>query len=268
VTLRRIAMGDVREPIRILVTGGSVSAFVVPRRRSRAEGTYGEQLPRLLAQAGVQAGVEFEPRWFGLLTELRRDYERRVRNHMPDVLVLNYGMGECQPRIIPTWLARHLQSWDVGQAAFPRAYRRRLAPVAWRVLRRVQQVGSRWVGLHTWRVSPARFERELRRLIELVRVDVCPLVLFLDLDPPGPRITHWLPGIDRRREVHQEVLVRVVADYGPDVRLVRASDTVFEHGFDRVLPDGLHRTPFGHRLTAGLLADEILRWLDEPVDGA
>ncbi len=243
--------------MRVVVTGGSVSLFVVPRS-SRADATYGELLPGLLAPHSVDADVRHTGQWFDLVSDLRSRYETAVRNHFPDVLVLNYGMGECQPNVVPTWLARHLQSWDRSSHPAAQAYRTQVANRAWARLRAVQRATAGWP---SYRLSPQRYATELRKVITMARDETGCLVLLLDLDPPGPRWEHWVPGMAARRDLYQGVqdeLVREFAD--PAVRPVRVAHHVRQHGVATILPDGIHRSPLGHRLTAQALAEEVLAW--------
>jgi lysophospholipase L1-like esterase len=252
--------------IRVVVIGGSVSLFVTPARTTREDGNYGELLPALLAPSGVIADVRHQGKWFDMIHELRRRYEFSVRNHFPDVLILNYGMGECQPHLLPTWLSRHMSTWDVSSHPLARIYRRTLVRRIWRVLRTYQQVVSARIGLRTFRLSPRRFRFEMERVISMAREETGCLVLVLDCDPPGSVWTHWVPTIDRRWALYQQLLTDLVTEINdPEVRLVSASRTVLDGlGVDVALPDGVHRTAAAHRLTAELLTAEILQWLDQP----
>ncbi len=244
--------------LRVVVAGGSVSLFVVPRG-TREEGTYGELLPALLAGDGLEVEVRHTGQWFDLVSDLRRRYEVAVRNQFPDVLVLNYGMGECQPNVVPTWLARHFQSWDRSSHPAALAYREHVAPATWHRLRAVQQRTSRWP---TYRLSAERYVTELRKVVTMARDETACLVLLLDLDPPGPRWEHWIPGMTERHRQFQEAQDRFVREQDdPMVRSVRVGRHVEEHGFDVLLPDGIHRSPLGHRLTAAALAEEVRAWV-------
>jgi hypothetical protein len=248
--------------MRIVVTGGSVSLYVTPARTSRAEGNYGELLPGLLAAHGVTADVRHTGKWFDLINELRRRYESAVRNQFPDVFVLNYGMGECQYNLVPTWLTRHISTWDVSSRSTARWYRRHVVPRLWRMLRGYQRAAARSLGRFSYRLGPARFRREMELVIRLARIETGCLVLVLDCDPPGPRFTHWMPGMHGRWEQYQQVLQDMVADLGdPMVRLVPAARTITDElGFETGLPDSIHRSAIGHRRTAELLVEEILDW--------
>ncbi len=242
--------------MRVVIAGGSVSLFAVPRDRQRSAQTYGEVLPSLLPDLDLD--VRNTGQWFDLVSDLRRRYEHSVRNHFPDVLVLNYGMGEAQPNVVPTWAARHFQSWDRSSRPAALWYRENLAPPVWSRLRRLQQRTS---GLPTYRLSPERYVTELRKVVTMARDETGCLVLLLDLDPPGPRWLHWVPTMGERHAEFQAAQDEFVHGFGdPDVRPVRVAHHVAEHGTEALLPDAVHRSPLGHRLTAQALAEEVRSW--------
>jgi hypothetical protein len=211
----------------------------------------------------VPATVIHSGKWFDMANELRRRYEPAIRNHFPDVLVLNYGFVESQPNFLPTWASRHFTTWDVSSAPVAAWYRRHLAPAAWRVLRGYQRLAARATTRGSYRLSPKRFAAELRRIIELSRLETGCLVLVLDVDPPDGRLLHWIPGMQKRWERYQQVLRDLVAAIDdPEVRLVPASlVALYELDLADALPDGIHRSPAAHQRTAELLTDEIVAWL-------
>jgi hypothetical protein len=260
--------GTVSEPMRIVVSGGSVSLLVTPPRRRRDEGNYGEVLPRLLADQGVTATTTHQGQWFDLINDYRRRYERGLRNHFPDVLVLNYGMGECQPNFLPTWAARHFASWDITSNPAGVFYRNRIATRLWKAARSWQRFAAGRTSNHSWRLSPRRFRLEMKRVIELAREETGCLVLVLDCDPPGERFCHWVPGMWQRWERYQTELKALVDDLeDPEVRLIANSETILDEiGFEDGLPDGIHRTARAHVRTAELLTNEIIAWLAEPAN--
>lgn len=254
------APGTAARPLHVTVVGSSCSYMVVPRETA-ADRSYGQVLPDLLAQHGVHARVFHSSRWFGMIQDVRHRYEP-IRDTMPDVVILNFGMGEAQPRVVPTWLMDHLTTWNRSSHPAALAYRRQVATRSWRILRRAQRRVARG-DQRTHRLSPRRFRQEVQELARRLRTDVAPLVLFLDLDPPGSRVLHWMPGLDVRAARFNHVLRRAVDDLDdPAVRVVRASGTVGED-VDAILPDGFHRCAEGHRRTAALLAGVICEWLPE-----
>jgi hypothetical protein len=239
--------------VKVVVAGSSASQFVVPRA-SRADATYGELLPELLAGHGIDATVQQTGQWYGTIRDLRRDYERAVRTQFPDVLVLNYGMAECQPNVPPLWFVRHVYSWNRSSHPLAVGYRRRLLEPLWKATRGIQRPTASWA---PHRISPKRFTAELKRVITMTRDETAALVVLVEIDPPGPRVEHWWPGLSDRVKRYNGLLHDLA---GESVVVVDTARHVTEHGFEQVLPDGLHRSPFGHRLTAELLSKEVSQW--------
>lgn len=246
-------------PLRVHVVGNSAAVMVEPEHGPRDGGVYGEQLVGLLADRGTPCVVTWSGTWMSRINEHLPWYERDIRNRFPDVLVVNFGMLEAQPAVVPLALARHLLTWRRTSRPLAVRYRERVAPRLWRQLRRYQRWASTHDGGRTHRLGPHRFAADLRRLIDMVRKDCGSLVLVLDIDPPGDRIEYWLPTTAARVAHYNEVLGEVTASYDDHVRLVRAAATVTDP--DAEIPDGLHRSVAAHGRTAALLADEICRWL-------
>jgi lysophospholipase L1-like esterase len=241
--------------VKLVVAGSSAAQFLVPPRSRRADGTYGELLPGLLAEQGISAEVQQTGQWYGTIRDLRRDYERAVRSQFPDVLVLNYGMAECQPNIPPLWFVRHVYSWNRSTHPVAQGYRKRLLEPSWRALRHLQPATSSWA---PHRISPRRFVAELRQVITMTQDETGALVLLVEVDPPGPNVERWWPGLTERVARYNGLLHELA---GENVVVADTARHVTEHGFDQVLPDGLHRNPLGHRLTAEALSKEVQAWL-------
>jgi lysophospholipase L1-like esterase len=252
------ALGSQR-PLRVHVVGNSCAVLVEPEHGPRDGGTYGEQLGPMLAGRGVPTVVSHAGTWFGMVCDVLAHYERDVRDHFADVLVINFGMAECQSDLLPTPIVRHLTTWHRTSRVGTGTYRSRLLPPVWRQLRRYQQWASAHDNGATHRLGPRRFVADLTRTIDMVRKDCGSLVLLLDIDPPGERVEHWLPGTTARAERYNALLAEVAGRYDDGVRLVPAGALLADPASE--LPDGLHRSPAGHARTAELLADEICGWL-------
>lgn len=253
----RPAPGTAERPLRVVVLGSSTVFMVVPGRRHPDDAVYGELLAELLAARGVTATVSVRSRWHATVRELLPRFEQDVRDAFPDVVVVNLGMAEAQARVLPTWLVRHTMTWLPGSSDLAAAYRRRVVPRLHRVVREVQRALVPHVGLRASRVPPRVFVRSMRRLVTLCTRDLGALVLLLDIDPPGERVEHWLPGLGRRVAAYNDLLQQV-ADADPRALLLRTSSVVAEHGHDAALPDGLHRSALGHALVARQVADAVL----------
>ncbi|MFN2539193.1 MAG: hypothetical protein ABR549_13740, partial [Mycobacteriales bacterium] len=189
-----------------------MTSMVSPPRSTRLEAAFPELLPDALQARGHEADVFVCSRWFARLPDLRPEYEQVVRDRYPDVVVLNYGVIDCQPNMLPTSVARHFQTWNRRGSLGARAYRRLVAARLWPLLRQYQLLTD---GLPTYRTSPKAFRAELTRLIALIRLETRALVLVLDIDPPGERLLRWLPSMQRRRERYQGILSDVVDRFGP-----------------------------------------------------
>jgi hypothetical protein len=239
--------------VNVLVLGNSVPRMVVPARTSRQDATFAEWLERL----APDARIDNHSRWYELVDEGSRRFRCELRASMPDVVVVSYGVVECQPAVVPTWLSRHLMTWDQGLGPAARLYRRRMVPRVWPALRAWQRWAAGVAGTRTWRTPPHRFAATLHQLIETARDDRA-LVLVLDLPPVGSRLEHHLPGIAARRAVYQQLLAEVVASFAePDVRLVRVSSVADELGVEATVPDGLHLSSAAHRRVGELLVQEL-----------
>jgi hypothetical protein len=238
--------------VNALVLGNSVARIVAPARSSADDLTYAGWLARLTG-----ARVENESRWYELLDDGSARFQAELRPRMPDVVVIDYGVVECQPSLLPTWLSRHAMTWDQGLGPVARVYRGQVLRRLWPVLRWWQRWSSAKAGTRTWRLPPRRFAASMHRLIEVARHDKA-VVLVLDLPPFGSRMEHFLPGLEPRRAIYDETMASVVSSFAdPDVRLVRRSAVSAELGVDATVPDGLHLSPAAHRRVAELLAAEL-----------
>ncbi len=246
-------------PLRVHVLGSSASVLVEPEHGPRDGGTYGEQLASLLSDRGVPTTTTHAGTWFGRISDTLAHYERDVRDHFPDVLVVNFGMAECQSAVLPTWLVRHVTTWHRTSRVGAGLYREQLVRRAWPALRDYQRWASARDHDRTHRLRPSRFVQDLHRTIDLARKDCGCLVLLLDIDPPGERVEHWLPGTAARAARFNQLLAQVADGYDEHVRLVPAGAALRDPATE--LPDGLHRSPAGHARTAELLAEQIQEWL-------
>jgi lysophospholipase L1-like esterase len=256
----------VRRAWKVLVLGNSVATIVVPARRSRHDGTYPEVLEWLLQDAGYAVTVHNSSRPFDQIGDGVRRFMDEERHSLPDVLVVQFGTAEHRQAVVPWFVLRHLHGWDKGVRQPSLAYRRFVAPHLWRGVRAYQRFLCARIGLRTWRTSPARFARELRRLTEAARAEHM-LVLVADPNPPGPRILAFMPGLEERWEVYRRLVADVVAGFeDDDVRLVAMSEVAQEMGVDEALPDALHFSAPAHRRVAAMMAAEIAPWLDAQGD--
>jgi len=252
-----------RQRWKVLVLGSSIPDIVAPGRRSRDEGTYAEVLEWTLRESGYDVSVQNSSHPFNLIHQgARRFMERDQWDHLPDILVINFGFNECRPPVVPWSLLRHLHKhyWSLSRTSD--AYRRLVVPRLWKIVRAFHRTASGWVGQRTWRMSPERFERELRRLITEARLEKM-LVLVVDVHPPGRRLLDISPGLTERCALYCRLGAEIVAGFDEDeVRLIPVADLVTEMGTESALPDGVHFSAECHRRAAAMLAAEVAPWLE------
>jgi lysophospholipase L1-like esterase len=248
---------------RVLVIGHSV-ATMVPDRTSRLDGPYPELVEQWLRADGHDVEVRNAAKEFTHIGHGVRIYQDTVATWNPDVVVVNYGVVESQAPFIPQAVYNHFQTWDVGTSRLSRAYRRRVAPWLWTRLRRLQRRAVGVMGQRGHRVGPARFTTLLRQLIFLARHEHR-LVLILDINPPGPRITYSLPGAQQRRDRYNDLTHQVVREAqvgdADGVRLIPSASVVHDLGIEKALPDGYHFSVEGHRRIAEMVVAEIEAWI-------
>lgn len=253
-------LGTPTEPLRVVVVGPSVGYFIRPPRNHPLEGNYPELLGRSLREAGHSAEVVNSAGWFLLVHEAFQDIEDLVLRHSPHVVVTNFGMGECQPKVIPTALLRWMYSWRPAGSRLSVAVRRLALQPLNRAYVRLSPPLIRRLPHVPHRVSPARFEYEIRRFVSTTRKDRQALVLMLSTTPAGETLESILPGTDERARRYDQIMAAVAAEHAPDVRVIDVRALVAEHG-DDVSPDGIHFSARGHGLVAARLQHEVELWL-------
>lgn len=249
--------------VRVLVKGSSLVLMTPERAPERGAYTFPRWLQQDLEAAGHRvecwnAGVISEP------TGAAFDaWEAQVMAWMPDVVVLGYGYYECIHALLPHWLERHVNSPTWRRGAVRTRYRSYLLRPVWKVLAQTQ----RRVDVH---LPPQLFGRRLRRvlddyelLVTRTRAHGHPLVLLLELLPPGGRAGTWFPGMAQRIAAMNRGLRDLVDRLDdPDVRVVPVA-TLAEDvgGVDEAVPDGLHYSPQMRRLLGQVIAREADAWL-------
>lgn len=249
--------GSEGRPLRVVVLGSSTTFMVVPTGGTPDEECYPALLDELLFDHGLVARTVLSARWHATAKELLRQYEMLVQGWLPDVLILNVGFVDAQARVAPTWLYRHVVTWQPGVSAVAATYRRNVAPRLRRQVLALQRRTSPMAPLSCSRLAPGPFERTVTQLVRNAVRQHQALVLVQDIDTPGANLLRWQPGLDQRVSHYNQILSRVVRDApGRRALLVRTSEVVARDPAT-LLPDGIHRSAEGHRRVAELLVDTI-----------
>ncbi|MEY2423471.1 MAG: hypothetical protein QOI95_3538 [Acidimicrobiaceae bacterium] len=249
-------------PLRVVVAGSSVGFFVRPQGSRRGEGPYSEQAVDLLAAAGIPVALVNRCRWLGEVHDGFSRIESDVFATSPDVVVVNFGWIECQPKVFPTAVLRWTTTYRPRLNPRTIGLRRRAARKVGTAYKRITPwVAARWHRLPS-RMPEERFAAELERYIRTVRRELHSLVIVLNVNPTSERIEAVLPMANERAARFSGIVERVAGSFDdPEVQVLDTRSLVLDKGTDAVLPDGIHFNVEGHRLVASQLADLVERWL-------
>jgi GDSL-like lipase/acylhydrolase family protein len=232
---------------------------VRPPRKNPEDGPYAEVLEHELRARGRNPLVTNSSGWTMQVTDALRRIEPLVLHHQPRIVIISFGLFECQSLIMPTSVFRWLyQPYARGGVA--RKLRSRFGPrlvsaykSAAPVLDRVPRPKRR---------SPTRFEQELRSLVQLIRKERGADVILLTVPPPGARIAATMPDITEGCAAYSEIIQHVAATEDEGVHAIDLEPIVRMLPLEESMPDGMHFSVEGHRLIGLQLADEIDRLLE------
>lgn len=241
-------------PLTVAVFGSSVTALVAGQRPA---GAVYRTWPHVLTDGlpGVDVRVHDHSRIYGLVTDLAGAWATPLTQLRPDVVVLQYGLGETFPCLVPKSAILHALA--IRRHSSP--VRDRYWSAAHSALRGLHQVEHR-VDAHlprTWcRLGPRRFERELRLHCTKIRQQVGSRLVLMTAYGATDVAPFLTPRMASRLPAYNEAVRRVAAEVGADV--FDLEQLVDELGPTRCLPDGLHLTVDAHRLVGERLLGQLL----------
>lgn len=247
-------------PLRVLVKGASTVNSISYLGGPRSDFAYSRVTESELYAAGVPAEVRCTALASANTRMAFKTWEQETFSWSPDVVVLTYGYQEIIHLILPRWLERHVHSMAARPGPVRTPYRWALKKF-WKVLARVQQqLDHRFPLLFMRRRLRASYS--MYELIERIQKIGSPLVLMMELTPPGPPFRNWFPGLAQRMDLANEALREVVRRIDkPHVRFFETNAVLAPLAAKtEVVPDGGHYTPEAHRMIGAALAEEILTW--------
>lgn len=247
--------------MRIAVMASSVGYYVRPPEKEGPSRPYPEVLEDLLRESGVDAEIVNHSGWFVLVHEAMRSIQENVIPYGADVAVINFGILEAESTLLPTPLVRSVYRWNpTTNRVWEPTRRTMLLPVHHFHQRLAPRLMKRLPAFH--RLSPRRFEQELSRMVGWLRKERNALVLVLNINPVGDNVEDKLPGTRMSVAEYNAIIDRIIERQGDDsTRLIDVHSAVVDgNDDDRLVADGIHYTAEGHRLVAGLLAEEIHAW--------
>jgi len=242
-------------PLRAVVLANSVGLMVCSRSHATQGGAYPHHLPEALAVGGQPAEVWSFAKVMGMVDDGVRDWERAVFTTWPHLVVINYGIQETYPIFFPKPV--HQQAWGLSRTDRPvdRAMTS-LLQTRWRWI----QWASNRLDHEWWRgqVSITRFGHQFRRLVDLTLTWTAASVVVVGMHEPNVRMMKLSGAYPHRRERLQRIMLETVEAHprAGFVDIQRVVDAVDPTDFQTALPDGLHLVPEGHRVLAGLIAEE------------
>jgi hypothetical protein len=241
-------------PLRVAVLANSAALQVAVRDPRPDEGPYPTLLADLLAVGGVPADVRSCGRVMGMVDDGVRDFERVAWNHWPHLIVLQYGVQESYPGFFRP--AVHRRAWGIVRSDRPVDRRLNgMLQARWSLVQRASNRLDRpWIA---GQMSLQRFQAQYERLVKLCVKWTGAVVVGVGMHPPNFRMMKLCGAYPERRARIQAVIEGALAQSPRcgHVDFQRVLDAV-SPDFEKVMPDGLHLVPAGHRALAQLIADE------------
>ena len=240
-------------PLRVTLLGSSVSLLVTgPRSEGTPHLTYASYLDRL-TDGPRDFQVSNLSRIYGLVSDFASAWAYPLSQTRPDVVVLQFGLGEAFPRLVPRPFVTFLLGVGRRQGRVRRQAWRGARPLLMRihaVERKVDRLLPDW-----WaRMSPDRFEHELRALAAKINEQIGARLIVMTSYRATDRAPFHGPPMDRRVEENNRRIMAVAASVGAEVFDL---GKVIEGLGETALPDGLHMSVEAHRMVATALADML-----------
>jgi hypothetical protein len=252
-------------PIRVLIKGASTVVFIAEMGGPRSDFNFG----RVIEAEILAAGRPIEVRMHGVPSQMAkhslRTWQQDVMGWSPDVVVLHHGHYESIHYVLPRWIERYANSKRWRPGPLRNQYRAKVVRAVWLTLAKVQCRLDRRFDSTLFKRRLYRVAADVERLIGHLQTVGSPLVLVLEVVPPGKRWQSWMPGLTERTAVMNAALEAAVHRIDlPNVRFVRTVDVLtaeLDEG-EEPTPDGGHYSARAHRVLGGLLSREILAWAD------
>jgi len=243
-------MSERDQRLSVAVFGASVTALVCgPRPEGELHLTY----PAVLARQevdGITFDVDTHSRIYGLISGCSGIWMQPLAQTRPDVVVLQFGLGETFPRLVPKALIYHLLGVTRHTGRLRDIYWRRTRKILL-AIHRAERAIDRFLPVSWCRMSPARFRSELDMVCTKIREQIGSRIVLMTAYPataPTPFLTDTM---HRRLERVNAAILDVAATHGATV--FPLDDVVADVG-PGALPDGLHLSIQAHRAVGEQLA--------------
>jgi len=241
-------------PLSVAVFGPSSTLLVTgPRPEGELYLTYPAVLARQTVE-GRRFDVTNDSRIYGLVKDFVDVGLTTVPQLRPDVVVLQFGLGETFPRIFPRRLIMHLLGMRRHSSWLRDKYWRRTRSILMRIHAIERRIDAH-LPLRWSRMPVGRFEAELDLLCQRIREQTGSRIVLMTAYPATPPTPFLTPKLLKRVEMMNAAILRVAATHRATV--FPLDDIVAAHGMD--LPDGLHMSVDLHRVVGEQLAECLVR---------
>jgi lysophospholipase L1-like esterase len=238
----------------VAVFGSSVTALVTgPRNPDSLHLTWPAALART-ERAGVSFQVTNRSRIYGLVTDFAGIWADPLAQLRPDVVVLQFGLGETFPRVVPRALVLHLLGIDRHTGPLRDRYWRKAHEALLDIHALERRLDPHLPGAWS-RVTPTRFERELKQLCNKIHDQIGSRIVVMTAYPGTSVAPFVTPSMVARLHTYNEAIVRVAGQTGSDVFPLH--DIIERLGPATTLTDGLHMTVEAHRAVADRMAQTL-----------
>lgn len=234
--------------LKIVVIGNSTALELIPNRKSREEGVFGEILERELSKMGLDVSVRIMAEHGTIITEGLKRIEKNVIQHFPGIVIINYGIVDCTPRLFPKFLV------DFVKEPSPR-----MISNCTRVLLRktVSFIGSIYLKVikgAAW-VSPSVFRRSLLMMVEKVQNETMADIILINIVPASAERDIQIKGLNDNILKYNAIIREITAL--KNTALIDICSLAKEIGIQKILPTDFHYNAKGHQV----IAEEILKML-------
>lgn len=222
--------------------------FVRPPSEQRPGGNYGTVLLERANPRGERLHVDNLCRESETVGTLLSDIYSRIFVHSPHVVIVQLGINECVPRLLPRWAFSRISGIHLNDGRVVRLVRSLTAGI---LNRQIGPYAIRWLHLGPW-YSRKRFHRQYGRLLDILAKEFSPRVIAIGINPTSARVESLLPGSSRNIALFNEIIrEQTIAHHG--VFLDPAE--LWEAGQEEAMvPDGIHFSFSGHSRVAEAIA--------------
>lgn len=230
--------------MKIMIFGSSVVINIRPPRMEKSEKIYGDIVIELLRKE-INEPVELVNlgRKSNMINSFSiNEFNNYLLQHYPDVVIFNYGINECVPRVLP----RKLWSFFVEESIKKHPVRR----YTYAIILRLTPYLIRLFHCKSW-VSVEAFRKEFENRISIINKESSSIIIILGIGMTSDRVERTLPGSYKAIDVYNKCLIDICNKNKNSIFIDCSDLTPF-------MPDGIHFDSKGHRIVAEKIYSEII----------